>query len=106
MFNENPDKEDYAETATAGGGVGGGGLECRCFRSRFSAAVRRGRRCGESVNSDDVRRRRWCSTISTRIKDRISVHANVNGKDNASSSTTPQAGGGAVGLPDVLSSMR
>ena len=39
MFNENPDKEDYAETATAGGGVGGGGLECRCFRLRFSAAA-------------------------------------------------------------------
>ena len=34
------------------------------------------------------------------------MHANVNGIDNASSSTTPQAGGEAVGLPDVLSSMR
>ena len=34
------------------------------------------------------------------------MHANVNGKDNTSSSTTPQAGGGAVGLPDVLSTKR
>jgi hypothetical protein len=33
MFNKNPDKEDYAETATAGEGGGGGGLECHCFGS-------------------------------------------------------------------------